>query len=61
MSIPFPISGSLYGKGDQFVLNPCMVMDSPRTEMGMRQSPIPYGDPHMKTGSQKFSIPIWKQ
>ncbi len=29
-------------------------------EMGTHQSPFPYGDYHMETGSQNFSIPIWK-
>ena len=55
MSIPVPILGSPYGNGDPFVLIPCMVTDSPHMETGTCQSPFPYGDPHMETGSQNIS------
>ena len=45
MSIPVPISGSLYGNGDPFVLNPCMETVSIVSIWG---SPNPYGDSRME-------------
>jgi hypothetical protein len=58
VSIPVSIWEYPYGNGDPLVLNSRMVTDSPRVETGTRQSPFPYSDYHIETGSQNFSIPL---
>ncbi len=57
VSIPISIWGSLYGNGKPFLMIPHMEMGIPHFHMGMRQSPLPYGNPCMETGSQFLYSP----